>query len=125
MASIAHEHGLPFLLHACGNLGAVMEDLIDDVGVDAQHSFEDAIEPVESFTARYGDRIAVIGGLDVDLMARGTEDQVRTRVRHILETCAPSRAYVLGSGKTIANYIPARNFMAMLDEGWRFNGGKT
>ena len=121
VASIAHEQGLLFMLHACGNLGAVMDDLIDDVGVDVQHSFEDAIEPVESFVARYGDRVAVIGGVDVDLLSRGTEEQVRARVRQILEACAPSRAYVLGSGNTISNYIPPRNLLAMLDEGWRYN----
>jgi len=121
IAQIAHEQGLPFLLHACGNLEAVMDDLIDDVGIDAKHSFEDVIEPVESFTARYADRIAVIGGVDVDLLGRGSEEQVRTRTRQVLEACAPSRAYVLGSGNSIANYIPLQNFLALVDEGHRYN----
>jgi len=121
IAQIANEQGLPFLLHACGNLEAVMDDLIDDVGIDAKHSFEDVIEPVESFTARYADRIAVIGGVDVDLLGRGSEEQVRTRTRQVLEACAPSRAYVLGSGNSIANYIPLQNFLALVDEGHRYN----
>lgn len=123
IASIAHEQSMPFLLHSCGNLEAVMDDLIDDVGIDAKHSFEDAIDPVESFTARYGDRVSVIGGVDMDLLARGTEEQVRSRTREVLEACAPSKAYVLGSGNSIANYIPTSNFLAMIDEGWRYNTG--
>jgi uroporphyrinogen decarboxylase len=123
IAQIAHEQGLPFLLHACGNLEAVMDDLIDDVGIDALHSFEDVIEPVESFASRYGDRIAVIGGVDVDLLGRGSEDQIRARTRQVLEACAPGQGYVLGSGNSIANYIPVRNFLAMVDEGWRYNAG--
>ena len=97
-----------------------MDDLIDDVGIDAKHSFEDAIEPVESYCARYADRVAVVGGVDVDLMVRGTEDQVRLRTRQVLEACAPTGAYVLGSGNSIANYIPPQNFLAMVDEGWRY-----
>jgi uroporphyrinogen decarboxylase len=121
VARIAHEQGLLFLLHSCGNLEAVMDDLIDDVEIDAKHSFEDAIEPVESVTARYADRIAIIGGVDVDILARGTEDQVRARTRKVLEACAPSRAYALGSGNSIANYVRPGNFLAMLDEGWRYN----
>lgn len=121
IAHIVHEQGIPFLLHSCGNLEAVMDDLIDAVGIDARHSFEDVIEPVESFTARYGNRVAVIGGVDMDLLARGTEEQVRIRTREILEACAPSQGYVLGSGNTIANYVPPRNFLAMVDEGWRYN----
>jgi D-alanyl-D-alanine carboxypeptidase len=59
--------------------------------------------------------------VDVDLLARGTEEQVRTRTRGILESCAPSRGYVLGSGNSITNYVSPRNYLAMLDEGWRYN----
>jgi len=121
IAAAAHAKGMPFLLHSCGNLEVVMEELITEVGIDARHSFEDVIEPVEHFSARYGDRIAVIGGVDMDLLARGSEDDVRRRTREILERCAPSRGYILGSGNSVANYIPPRNFLAMLDEGWRFN----
>ena len=121
IASIAHEQELPFLLHSCGQLETVMDDLIYDVGIDAIHSFEDIIEPVESFSARYNHKIAIIGGVDVDLLARGSEDNVRARTREILEACAPGKGYLLGSGNSITNYIPTSNFLAMLDEGWRFN----
>jgi len=121
LADIAHRQGMPFLLHSCGKLDTVMDDLIDGVGIDAKHSFEDVIEPVDSFAARFGHRVAIIGGVDVDLLARGTEEQVRTRTRGILESCAPSRGYVLGSGNSITNYVSPRNYLAMLDEGWRYN----
>jgi uroporphyrinogen decarboxylase len=112
---------MPFLLHSCGNLAAVMEPLIEEVQIDALHSFEDVILPVETFVDRYGDRVAAIGGVDMDLLARGSEEAVRTRTRQILEACAPGCGYILGSGNSLANYIPPGNFLAMLDEGWRYN----
>jgi uroporphyrinogen decarboxylase len=121
IAAVAHEYGKPFLLHSCGKLSSIMEDLIDFVEIDAKHSFQDIIEPVEHFCNRYHDRICTIGGMDIDLLARGSEEQVRQRARQILETCAPSKAYMLGSGNTLANYIPIPNFLAMLDEARRFN----
>jgi uroporphyrinogen decarboxylase len=121
IASIAHAASMPFLLHSCGNLEAVMEPLIEEVRIDAKHSFEDAIQPVEAFVEHYGDRVAAIGGVDMDLLARGSEEAVRARTRQILEACAASRGFVLGSGNSIANYIPPENFLAMLDEGWRYN----
>jgi uroporphyrinogen decarboxylase len=121
ISAIAHNQGIPFILHACGNLEAVMNDLIDYVEINARHSFEDVIEPVESFVSRYSHRISVIGGVDVDLLARGSEEQVRARTRKILEACAPSKSYVLGSGNSIPNYIPLRNFLAMVDEGHKYN----
>jgi|GEM_PF-6716568 len=42
-----HRHGKPFILHCCGQVDAIMEDLIETVGIDAKHSFQDNIEPVE------------------------------------------------------------------------------
>jgi uroporphyrinogen decarboxylase len=123
IAGIAHQYGKPFLLHSCGNLAAVMEDLINDVGVDAKQSFEDQIDPVEHFCRRYQTRICTIGGIDIDLLARGSEEQIRKRTRQVLEACAPTKAYLLGSGNTITNYIPIPNFLAMLAEGRRFNAG--
>jgi uroporphyrinogen decarboxylase len=121
IAGLAHQKGMPFLLHSCGNLDKVMPDLIDEIGIDGKHSFEDVIEPVERFSARYGSRISVIGGVDMDLLARGSEEQVRARTREILESCSQTRGYILGSGNSIANYIPPANFLAMLDEGRKFN----
>jgi uroporphyrinogen decarboxylase len=122
VADIAHEAGKVFVLHSCGNLTAVMDDLIDDVGMDAKHSFQDAIMPVEEVCQRWGDRISVIGGVDMDLLSRGTEAQVRERTRQILDACAArGTGYCLGSGNSIADYIPMKNYLAMLDEGRRWN----
>ncbi len=119
LAQIAHARGKPFLLHACGNLEAVMEDLIEEVGVDAKHSFEDVIEPAEEAKRRWGDRIAILGGVDVDVLARGTPERVRERTRGLLEACMPGGGYALGSGNTVANYVPVGNYLAMLEEGWQ------
>ena len=113
----AHSHGKLVMLHACGNLREVIDDLIDDVRIDAKHSFEDAIQPVAEFKRLYGHRVATLGGIDVDMLARGTEEQVRAYTRRVVEDCAPGGGYALGSGNSVANYIPVENFLAMLDEG--------
>jgi uroporphyrinogen decarboxylase len=122
MAEIAREAGKIFVLHSCGNLTAIMDDLIDEVGIDAKHSFQDAIMPVEEVYERWGDRISVLGGVDMDLLGRGTQEQVRERVRQILDACAASgTGYCLGSGNSIPDYIPVENYLAMLHEGRRWN----
>ena len=64
-----------------------MEDLIEDVQIDGKHSYEDAILPVEDFQARYGSRIAVLGGVDVNRLTVDSEEHVRQRVRTLIETC--------------------------------------
>ncbi|UCG17244.1 MAG: hypothetical protein JSV19_04275 [Phycisphaerales bacterium] len=120
-AELAHEAGRLFLLHSCGNLTAIMDDLVE-LGVDAKHSFEDAIMPVEQVKQRWGDRLAILGGVDVDILSRGSEQQVRDRTEAILHSCAPGGGFACGSGNSIANYVKPENYLAMLETVHRFNG---
>jgi uroporphyrinogen decarboxylase len=122
-ARVAHERGRPYLLHNCGNIEAIMGDLIDDVRIDARHSFEDSVLPVIEAFARYGDRIAILGGIDVDFLCRAPEDSIRERVRRTLDACMVDTGYCLGTGNTVANYIPVESFLAMLDEGRKYHLG--
>lgn len=113
---IAHAHDKPVILHSCGNLGEIMDDLIA-CGIDAKHSFEDQVLPVTDFKRTYGERMAALGGIDVDYLCRSSEDDVRRRVREVLAICMPGGGYALGTGNTAANYVPVQNFLAMVDEG--------
>ena len=115
-AVMAHARGVPYFLHSCGNLETIVEDLIVEVGIDGKHSFEDAILPVQDFQARYGDRIAVLGGLDVDILAASSPEQVRQKTRFLIETCGERGRYAVGSGNSIPSYIPVANYLAMVDE---------
>ena len=117
-----HAAGKLVVFHSCGNMYKLMDELIDDIGIDAKHSFEDKILPVEEVHRRWGDRVAVLGGVDMDLLGRGSEEQVRKRTREILAACAANgTGYALGTGNTAANYIPRQNYLAMFDEGRRWN----
>lgn len=120
LAEIAHAHNMPFLLHSCGNLERIMDDLIDNVGIDAKHSYEDVILPVAEVKRRWGSRTAILGGVDVDVLCRSSESEVRAYTRAIIEACAPGGGYALGTGNTVANYIPVNNYVAMLEEGLKF-----
>jgi uroporphyrinogen decarboxylase len=115
-AAMAHKRGLPYFLHSCGNLKAILPDLIDDVRIDGKHSYEDAIMPVGEFQKLYGSRIAVLGGIDVDVLTRRSPQEVRAKVRATIEECNPRGRYAIGSGNSIPSYIPPANLLAMLDE---------
>lgn len=124
VVELAHKHGKFFILHSCGNLEAIMDDLIDDVGIDARHSYEDAIMPVAEFKQRYGHRLSVVGGIDVDVLTRADVDTVRAYVRNVIEKCVPDGGYTLGTGNSVTNYIKVENYLVMLEEGWRYREGR-
>ena len=117
MARIAHEAGKPFILHSCGNLDAVYDDLIDGCGIDAKHSFEDVILPVTEFKRCYGDRVTPLGGLDVDFICRASEPELRRYVRQVAEVCYADGFWALGTGNSLTDYMPVENYLIVLEEG--------
>ncbi|KPJ89474.1 MAG: hypothetical protein AMS17_01790 [Spirochaetes bacterium DG_61] len=119
-AEIAHSHNKPIWYHACGNKNEVMEDFIKDIKFDALHSFEDSSNPVTEYKKKYGHRIALMGGVDMDKLTRLAEDELRRYVRTILDTCMPGGRYALGSGNSVCSYVPVHNYMVMMDEGARY-----
>jgi uroporphyrinogen decarboxylase len=124
LADACHKHNKPFLFHSCGFVDTLMEDLIEFVGIDGFHSFQDSIMPIEEVYKKYGDRISVLGGVDVGLLARGTPEQVRTRCRQILDTCGPNGGFAIGSGNSVTNYCKIENYYAMIDEARKWNQEK-
>lgn len=123
-AELAHGAGKPFFYHCCGNVyrNGVMDLLVEEVGIDGFHSFEDVILPVTEFKARYGDRVAALGGVDMDKLSRLGEGELRAYVRAILKRCMPGGRFALGAGNTVADYVPVKNYLVMLDEARRFCG---
>jgi len=107
--------GKPFLWHSCGCIFPVMEDVIV-LGIDAKHSNEDAIAPFDHWISLYGDRIGLLGGIDVDLLCREKPEEVR---RIAFEQGKRFRAaasgYALGSGNSIPEYVPVEGYLAMIE----------
>jgi len=112
---VVHQSGKKFLLHSCGNIFDVMDDIID-LGIDAKHSNEDQIAPFETWIERYNDQIGLFGGIDVNILTLNTYDEVfktvlekGTRYRNM------TRGYGIGSGNSIPDYVPVESFRAMVD----------
>jgi uroporphyrinogen decarboxylase len=122
IAALVHEAGRPYFLHSCGNLAEIRRDPVDDVRIDAKHSFEDTIERVTDARLTWGGRVALLGGIDVDFLCRSDEGAIRRRVRQTIDACLPGGGWCLGTGNTVANYIPIDHFLAMVDEGRRYVG---
>ena len=115
VADLIHRAGKPFLWHSCGNIFSIMEDVIA-LGIDAKHSNEDIIAPFDRWIELYGDRIGLLGGVDVDILCQKSPAEIVERVvdmgRRFREN---SRGFALGSGNSIPDYIPVEGYLAMLE----------
>jgi uroporphyrinogen decarboxylase len=113
LVAAAHAAGKPAILHSCGNLASLMDDVINDLRYDGKHSYEDAILPVEQAYDTYGQRIAIMGGLDLDFICRSTPEQVHERACRMLEHAAVRGGFALGTGNSVPEYVPAENYFAI------------
>lgn len=118
-AALAHEYGKVFLFHSCGNIFALMDEFINDVGIDAYHSFQDEIMPIWEFKEKFGDRVGYLGGVDVNRLCLDSEKALRLYVREILARCFPGR-FAIGTGNSVANYIPPEKYLIMLEEAYQY-----
>ncbi|MFH1706777.1 MAG: uroporphyrinogen decarboxylase family protein [Planctomycetota bacterium] len=112
---LVHAHGRPFLWHSCGCIFDLMNAAIG-LGIDAKHSNEDAIAPFDTWIERYGGRIGLLGGFDMDFLCQSRPAEVRARViERGTRYRAAAQGYALGSGNSIPDYVPAANYLAMVE----------
>lgn len=109
-----HAANCPAILHSCGNLDRVMDDVIDDMKYDGKHSYEDKIIPVEEAYEKWGSRIAILGGLDLDFVCRSTREQIQARAKAMLDRAQKRGGYALGTGNSVPEYVPQENYLAMV-----------
>ena len=110
----AHRAGRPAILHSCGQADEIYEDIIEEMGFDGKHSYEDAIRPVEECYDRWGNRLAILGGIDVDYVCRAKPEDVYRRSRVMVEKTRQSGAYALGTGNSVPTYVPWEGYFAMI-----------
>jgi len=114
IVEVIHQQGKPAILHSCGNLKEIMDVVIDELKLDGKHSFEDEIIPVEEAYDIWHDRIAIMGGIDMDFLARKSPSEIYNRASKLLEQTFDTGGFALGSGNSIPDYVPVENYLAMI-----------
>jgi uroporphyrinogen decarboxylase len=118
-ARMAHARGLPYYLHSCGCLDELMEDLIDTVCIDGKHSYMDTVISAAEAKRRWGNRIAILGGVDLHKLVTLPEGELRAYIRSVIDACAPGGRFAVGAGNSIPSYVPLDSYLTLLDESLR------
>ncbi len=110
---------IPFIYHTDGRLWDILEDLLA-LGINALQPIEPKAMDIREVKQKYGDRLGLVGSVDVDLLARGKPEDIRAVVKGLIKDVGFKGGYCVGSGNTIPNYIPITNYRAMLEATWEF-----
>jgi uroporphyrinogen decarboxylase len=112
---LIHKAGKPFLLHSCGCIFSVMDDLIA-AGIDAKHSNEDEISPYSRWILEYGSRIGNFGGLDTNVLCDSSQVDVEAYTSEVFALCkAKGHGVAIGSGNSIPGYVSPDRYSLMLE----------
>ncbi|MEA3334672.1 MAG: uroporphyrinogen decarboxylase family protein [Chloroflexota bacterium] len=116
-----HRCGLKYIKHGDGDLRSHLPVLVDDVGIDGLHSLEPGANmDIFAFKRQYGDRLALLGNLDCDLLVRGTPDQIEAQVVKLMKAVAPGGGYVFSTSNSVLMDVPPKNLDTMLAAARRF-----
>jgi uroporphyrinogen decarboxylase len=102
------------ILHSDGKLTEVLEDFIA-CGVQGIHPNEPQSVDMAEMKLQWGDRLSLLGGIDLDLLSRGTVEQVIELTKSLIYTVGPGGGVAFGSSNSVAKYVPLVNYKAMLD----------
>ena len=114
MGDLCKKYDKLFIFHSDGNLTEVLEDIIS-CGVQATHPNEPQAVNMAEIKKSWGDRLSLVGGVDLDLLARGTVEQVIEATKSLIDRVGPGGGVALGSSNSVANYVQLENYKAMLD----------
>ncbi len=109
-----HQHGHQVILHSCGAIHPVINQLIE-AGVDCLHPLQALAKDMDAQTlARdFKGRVAFMGGIDMqELLTNGTPEQVRAEVDRVKQALGPN-LIVSPSHEAILPNVPPANIEAL------------
>lgn len=100
--------------HADGDIRKIM-DLFVGTGLDALGPLQDVPGmDMDQILDRYPGRITVMGNLSVDLLSRGTTEEVVAATKKLLRDVSATGPHIMSSGNTIASCVRPENYLAMV-----------
>lgn len=103
---------IPWALHSDGNIGKAVDMLID-LGVVGLHPMEKGAMDIRTMKREYGDRICLMGNVDLNILGMGTPEEADKEVRELMRDMGPGGGYILSSGNSLASYLKPECVLAM------------
>jgi uroporphyrinogen decarboxylase len=107
-----HDAGALVIKHTDGNVWPIMDSLVAS-GADMFGPLEPPLMDLAEVRTKTGR--GVMGNVDIDLLSRGSQDQVREATLDLLRRVSPLGKHIIASGNTIASYVDPSNYKVMLD----------
>ncbi len=116
---VAERITLPWVLHSDGNILPFLPDLLD-LGIAGLNPIEKGAMDIQAVKRAYGDRLCLLGNVDLNLLGLGSPAEVEAEVQDLIREIGPGGGYVVTSGNSLAAYVKPENVRAMVAAVRRF-----
>ncbi len=102
-------------LHSCGNVRAVVPDLVE-LGLDILHPIQPEALDILELKKQFGRRLSFCGGLGTqNLLVNASPERIGEEVGRLKREMGSGGGYILEPGITIQADVPLENILAMID----------
>ncbi|NVM37095.1 MAG: hypothetical protein HWN81_15970 [Candidatus Lokiarchaeota archaeon] len=113
---IAHNAGLKVILHSCGDIIQLLDDIIR-VGVDAIHPIEPTTANPEynifKLKEKYNDKLCFLGNVSPQDLADKESNVINNYTKKLIKKLAPKGGFILSSGHSINPSVKLENYLTM------------
>lgn len=108
--------GIKVFMHSDGAIYDLIPDFID-IGVDILNPLQLGAKGIdlEVIKKNYGDKLAFLGGVNVQQPFKGSTDDVRRVVREAIDCLASGGGYILGPTHNYPPDVPVENIVTMFE----------
>jgi len=117
----AHENGMHFWLHTCGNVEQFLPDFTE-IGLDVIHPIQKYTMDEKQIAEQFGDKICFWAGFDVQqIIPYGTADDVAEEVKFMMDTYyRKDGRFMITAGNGITGDTPIDSLYRLYDECFKY-----
>lgn len=114
--ALGKQRGLPIWFHSCGDITAVLPDLIE-IGMDVWETVQLHTLPMspQQLKREYGRQLTFFGGVNTQRLPFQTPGAVADEVRRCIDALGKGGGYICGPDHHIKPDVPAANTIALFD----------
>ena len=115
MYRVVRDAGKCVLIHSCGDVDELFDDLID-IGLNCFNPFQPEVMDVPALMKEYRGRLSFHGGLSTQkTLPYGAVEDVRNETRKLIELGAEGN-YIFAPAHAVEGDVPLENMLAFIDE---------
>ena len=111
---VAQKITLPWVVHSDGNILPFLDDLLD-VGIAGLHPLEKGAVDIATVKQDYGDRMCLLGNVDLNILGIGTPGDVEEEVQWLIRNVGQGGGYIVTCGNSLAGYLRPENVLALAE----------